>query len=121
MRLGIESNGKIEAGLLKLLQQQRWEQNVIQLKAYIRSVLLLNPQISIQERENLELMKMILMVEEGTAFSLPQSLSVIEEGIIGRALAKNAGHESKTAQLLGISERTFRRRDKRQYAQLSQQ
>lgn len=106
----IKSNGKIDAGLLKLLHQQRWEQNVIQLKAYIRSVLLLNQQESIQERENFEVMKMILMVEEGSEFSLQRSLSVIEEGIIGRALAKNAGHESKTARLLGISDRSFHRK-----------
>ncbi|MCX6132618.1 MAG: sigma 54-interacting transcriptional regulator [Ignavibacteriales bacterium] len=110
VRLGIKSDGKLEAGVLKLLQKQRWEQNVIQLKAHIRSVLVVNPQTSIQERENLEVMKMILMIDEGTEFSLPQSLSVIEEAIIRRALAKNAGHEPKTAQSLGISERSFRRK-----------
>jgi DNA-binding NtrC family response regulator len=106
----IKSGGRIEAGLIRLLRRQRWEQNVIQLKVYIRNVLLLNHQGSIQERENLEVMKMILMAEEGSEFSLQRSLSVIEQGIIERALAKNAGHESKTAQLLGISVRSLRRK-----------
>lgn len=106
----IKSNGKVQAGLLRLLQQQRWEHNVIQLKAYIRSILQLNHQESIQEEEKIEVMKMILMIDEGSEFSLRQSLSIIEEGIIQRALMKNAGHQTKAAQLLGISDRAFRRK-----------
>ncbi len=106
----IKSSGKIDAALIRLLQHQRWEQNVIQLKAYVRSILLPSLQESIQEQEKIELMKMMLMIEEGSEFSLRESLSVIEEGIIQRALAKNAGHQTRAAQLLGISDRAFRRR-----------
>jgi DNA-binding NtrC family response regulator len=105
----IKSGGKIQSGLLRLLRQQRWEHNVVQLKAYIRSLMLRNHRDSIQEREKIELMKMMLTIEEGNEFSLRQSLSVIEEGIIQRALLKNAGHQAKAAQLLGISDRAFRR------------
>lgn len=106
----IESSGKINARLIRLMQHQRWEQNVIQLKAYVCSILLPSLQESIQEREKIEVMKMILMIEEGSEFSLRQSLSIIEEGIIQRALTKNGGHQSKAAQLLGINDRAFRRR-----------
>ena len=105
----IKRGGKIEPGLLRLLKRQRWEQNIMQLKAYVRSLLLLTNRNSIQEREKIELMKMIMLIEEEGEFSLRQSLSVIEQGIIQRALSKQAGHQTKSAQLLGISDRAFRR------------
>jgi DNA-binding NtrC family response regulator len=109
VRHGIKVKGKIETRLLRLLQQQRWVQNVIQLKAYIRSILMLNYQESILETEKIEVLKMLLMIEEGSEFSLREVLSTIEEGIIQRALTKNAGHRTKAAQLLGINDRVYRR------------
>jgi DNA-binding NtrC family response regulator len=68
-----------------------------------------NHRDSLQEREKIELMKMIMMIEEGSEFSLRHSLSIIEQAIIQRALTKNSAHQSHAAQLLGISDRTFRR------------
>jgi DNA-binding NtrC family response regulator len=106
----IKSGGRIEPGLLSLLRQQRWEQNILELKAYVRSLLLRSPRDSIHERETIELMKMMMMIEEGSEFSLRQSLSIIEDGMIKQARAKNAGHRTKAAQLLGINDRAFRRK-----------
>ncbi len=106
----IKTGGRIEAGLLGLLRQQRWEQNVVQLKAYIRSLLLPTHQDSIREREKIELMKMFSMIEEGSEFSLHQSLGLIQGYIIDRALHKCNGNKSQTAALLGLSDRSIRRR-----------
>jgi DNA-binding NtrC family response regulator len=106
----LKRKGRIEAGLLGLLRRQQWNDNVLELKAYIRNVLVVAHQGSMQEEENLEVMKMILMAEEGGEFSLRQCLSVIQEGIINRSLTKNSGRASKAAQLLGISERSFNRK-----------
>jgi DNA-binding NtrC family response regulator len=106
----VGSKGRIDAGLLKSLQQQRWNENVAQLKAYARNILTLSPQLFSQEQELLEVTKAILMVEEGTEVSLERSLSTIEQAIIHRALARTAGQESTTARLLGISNRSFRRK-----------
>ena len=105
----ITTKGKIEAGLLELLKQQRWEQNVLQLKAYIRSFLPPNHPDSIQEPEKIELMKMILMIEERSEFSLHQSISLIQQFIIDRALEKCNGRQSQAAALLGLSDRSVRR------------
>jgi DNA-binding NtrC family response regulator len=106
----LKRKGRIETGLLGLLRRQQWKGNVLELKAYIRNVLLVNHRGCVQEMENFEVMKMILMAEEGSDFSLRQYLSVIEEGIINRALTRNSGSLSKTAHLLGMSERSFNRR-----------
>jgi DNA-binding NtrC family response regulator len=95
---------------MRLLRRQRWEDNILDLKAYIRNALLITQQGLIQERENLQVMKMIMLAEDGDPFSLQQSLSVIENEIISRALAANLGHASKTARLLAVSERSFNRR-----------
>jgi DNA-binding NtrC family response regulator len=106
----VTRNGEIEVGLLKLLKQQRWEQNVVQLKAYIRSLLLPNHPDSIQEGETIELMKMTFMIEEGNEFSLHQSLGLIQRYMIDRALKKCNGRQSQAAAMLGLSDRSVRRR-----------
>jgi DNA-binding NtrC family response regulator len=105
----IKNGRRIEPGLLRLLQQQRWEQNVVQLKAYVRSLLLPNHPDSMEEREKIELMKMILMIEEGSEFSLHESLGLIQGCIIDRALEKCGGKQSQAAALLGLSDRSVRR------------
>ncbi len=105
----IIKNGKIEAGLLELLKQQRWDQNVLQLKAYIRSLLLPNHPDSIQEPEKIELMKMMLMIEEGSEFSLHESFGLIQKCIIDRALQKCGGNRTSAAAMLGLTKRSVLR------------
>ena len=105
----ITTKGKIEAGLLELLKQQRWDQNVLQLKAYIRSLLLPNHPDLVYEREKIELMKMVVMIEEGNEFSLHQSLAQIQRCIIDRALHKCGGNRTAAAAMLGLTKRSVRR------------
>jgi DNA-binding NtrC family response regulator len=104
------SDGKIRSDLLTVMKQQRWERNIAQLKAYIHSLLPPDPLVSIGELDKIELVNMISMIEEGDEFSLQQSLEVIEEAIVNRALTKSAGHKTKAGQLLGINDRAFRRK-----------
>jgi DNA-binding NtrC family response regulator len=101
--------GKLNANLEGLLLRHQWKENVTELKAYLKCLLPTTFLQALDEQEKIELMKMMLMIEEGNEFSLRQSLSVIEEGIIQRALKTNAGHQTKAAQLLGISDRALRR------------
>jgi len=53
---------------------------------------------------------MISVLEEGSEFSLPESLSRIESGIIARSLTKYNGNQTKSAQSLGITDRNIRRK-----------
>ena len=108
--LGLTKGGKLEPGLKNLLLKQSWPENVLGLKAYLRSLVVGSYREAWVHQERVELMKMNLMIEEGSEFSLRQSLLIIEEGIIQRALAKNAGHRTRAAQLLGITDRAYRRK-----------
>ena len=108
--LGLTKGGKLEPGLKNLLLKQSWPENVLGLKAYLRSLVVGNYREAWADQERVELMKMNLMIEEGSEFSLRQSLLIIEEGIIQQALAKNAGHRTRAAQLLGITDRAYRRK-----------
>jgi len=108
--LGVTKGGKLEPGLKNLLLKQSWPENVLGLKAYLRSLVVGNYREVWADQERVELMKMNLMIEEGSEFSLRQSLLIIEEGIIQQALEKNAGHRTRAAQLLGITDRAYRRK-----------
>jgi DNA-binding NtrC family response regulator len=107
---GLTSEGTIDPALTAFLIRQKWPGNVTELKAYLRSLIISNYEDALQDREKIEVTKMVMMVEEGKEFSLWQSLSVIEQEIIHRALSKYEGHQTKAAQMLGITGRSIRRR-----------
>jgi DNA-binding NtrC family response regulator len=108
---GLTNAGTLHPKLSEFLVKQKWPENVTELKAYIRSLIIPGYEGVIQEREKIEVMKMITMLEDGHEFSLRHSISVIENGIIQRALEKFDGHQLRAAQLLGLTERTIRRRN----------
>ena len=110
---GFDENGKIDSPLAVLIQNQLWEDNARDLKAYVRNLMVLTPEEELRQYEKLELLKMISMVDEGDEFSIPASISKIEDGIIGRALVKHTGHMMNVAQHLGLSDRAVRRRIRR--------
>lgn len=107
---GLTSTGTLDPKLAEFLIKQNWPENVTELKAYIRSLIIPGYEGAIQEREKIEVMKMITMLEDGHEFSLRRSIDVIENGIIERALKKFDGHQVRAARLVGVSERTIRRR-----------
>jgi len=59
---------------INLLQQHRWTENIRELKAFIRGQILLDTQSEIICTEKIEIMKMLNMLEEGSEFSLPNTL-----------------------------------------------
>lgn len=107
---GLTNDGTVGLSLTAFLMRHKWPENVTELKAYLRSLIVPNYESPLQEREKIEVTKMVMMVEEGKEFSLWQSLTVIEQKIIHRALGKYRGHRTKAAQMLGITERSVRRR-----------
>jgi two-component system response regulator HydG len=107
---GLTNAGTLDPKLAEFLVKQKWPENVTELKAYIRSLIVPSYEGAIQEREKIEVMKMITMLEDGHEFSLRHSINVIENGIIQRALKKFGGHQVRAAQLLGLTERTIRRK-----------
>lgn len=107
---GLTNAGTLDPKLAEFLVKQKWPENVTELKAYIRSLIVPSYEGAIQEREKIEVMKMITMLEDGHEFSLRRSINVIENEIIQRALEKFGGHQVRAAQLLGLTERTIRRK-----------
>jgi DNA-binding NtrC family response regulator len=107
---GLGRSGRVDPALLKTLLSHRWTGNVLELKAYLRSLLVHSYDDLLLDAERLELSKMLLLLEEGHEFSLRGSLLTIERGIIGRALERYGDRISTTAQMLGLSDRAIRRR-----------
>jgi len=108
---GLTNAGAVERSFATFLMGQKWTENVTELKAFLRSLIIPHYTWALQEREKIEVMKMITMLEDGSEFSLHRSIAVIENGIIQRALEKCEGHQVRAAQLLGLTERTIRRRN----------
>lgn len=96
-------------GLEQFLRRQIWEDNVRDLVAYIRSLIVFAFEEEIIQREKLELMKMLTLLEQGNEFSLEQSMAAIRRSIIERAVGQQRGHQGRTAELLGLSDREIRR------------
>jgi hypothetical protein len=87
---------------------QRWGENVLQLKAFVASLASPSFESLFSQHERIEIAKIALMIEEGKEFSLKQSLARIEACVVSRALAKFSGCQSRTAQLLGTTDRSIR-------------
>jgi len=111
---GIDRDGIIDADLLELLQNHRWNENVRDLLAFIHTLIILPFRGEIIEQERLELSKMARMVEAGEEFSLPSGLACVRRRLVDRAVQKSHRHNTRVARLLGISERALGRiRDSR--------
>ncbi|MDP2884824.1 MAG: sigma 54-interacting transcriptional regulator [Ignavibacteria bacterium] len=107
---GLTREGKLDLNLKMVSLSQRWPDNITGLKAFLRTLIAGAYRETLREREKIELMKIILMIEEGNEFSLHQSLGLIQRYIIDRALEKCKGKQSQAAAMLGISDRSVRRR-----------
>jgi len=107
---GIDRNGSMDSDLLDLLKSQHWEENIRELQAFLRTLVLLPFKEELLEREKLELAMMMMMIEAGQEFSLPSRLARAERSLVERAVKKLNRHKVKVAQLLGISHRAFTRK-----------
>jgi DNA-binding NtrC family response regulator len=107
--LGRSRDGKLEPALTKLLLKQPWPENVLGLKAYVRSLVVGNYRDALDESERREVMKMIMLIEEGHEFSLHDAIALIQQSITSQACTRCDGKQSKAAVMLGVSDRTVRR------------
>jgi DNA-binding NtrC family response regulator len=99
-----------DPSLVDALRQHQWRGNVLELKAFLRSIVVRSHEEALREFEKQQLEKMIMLLEEGGTFSLQRSLGLIADGILERALSKTGGNYTKAARLLGLTESTVRRR-----------
>jgi DNA-binding NtrC family response regulator len=105
----VNSRGELKSDLRALLQKQRWDGNVSELQAYMRTLMPLSFQQALVNKETIALSRLLLSIEEGNDASLHESLSHIQRSLIARALRRFDGDKTKTAMMLGISDRTVRR------------
>lgn len=94
------------------LKEHRWSDNVRELKAFVRGQFILNFELEANNTEKIELMKMLNMLEEGSAYSLPKWLNKLEHTVITRAMADIGSPKARLAHLLGMTERNLRRKSK---------
>ena len=98
----------LDHSFVKLLQRNRWNENILELKSFVSTLKVLPDEIAIQQKDRMELAKMNLMIEEGKEFVLKDSVSRIEKTMILQALKKYADCQAKAAQSLGMTDRAIR-------------
>jgi len=98
----------LDHSFVKLLQRNRWNENILELKSFVSTLKVLPDEIAIQQKDRMELAKMNLMIEEGKEFVLKDSVSRIEKTMILQALKKYADSQAKAAQSLGMTDRAIR-------------
>jgi DNA-binding NtrC family response regulator len=107
---GLDEQGDIEEDLQKFLLQQSWKENIRDLIAFLRSIVTLPYEEEYRYTERGELSKTISILEGGSEFSLPESLTRIESAIINRSLELYNGNQTKCSQILGMTSRDIRRK-----------
>ena len=100
----IQRRKQMDRNFIDLLQRRRWKENVLELKSYIKTFELPPDEVTIQQKDRIELAKMSLMIDEGKGFSLKTSVLRIEGEVAKRALKKYDGCQTETAQALGMSD-----------------
>jgi two-component system response regulator HydG len=105
----IQRRKQIDHNFIKLLQRNRWNENILELKSFIKTFDMPPDEIAIQQKDRIELAKMNLMIDEGKEFMLKEALSKIERECVITALKKYDNCQVKAAQALGITDRTIRR------------
>jgi len=104
----IQRRKQMDHNFIKLLQRNRWNENILELKSFIKTFDMPPDEIAIQQKDRIELAKMNLMIEEGKEFSLKDSVSRIEKTMVRQALKKHADCQAKTAQSIGLTDRAVR-------------
>jgi DNA-binding NtrC family response regulator len=104
----IERYRKMDRKFMEMLLKHNWEMNVLDLKAFIKSLQILPDEVAIQQKDRIELAKMNLMIEEGREFSLRGSISRIEKIMVQQVLKKHSDCQAKAAQSIGLTDRAIR-------------
>jgi len=104
----IQRREQIDQNFIKLLLRNRWTENILELKSFIKTFDLPSDEIAIQQKDRIELARMTLMIEEGIEFSLKESLSKIGKGMVIQTLQKYCDSQIKAAQALGLTDGAIR-------------
>ncbi len=104
----IKRRKQMDQNFIKLLLCNRWNENILELKSFIKTLQVPPDEVSIQQKDRIELAKINLMIDEGKEFSLKDSFTKLENLIINQVLDKNSGCRSKTAQSIGLTNRAIR-------------
>ncbi len=113
-----KANVEIDSSVTHILSQGQWIGNIRQLAAVVGKAVLIShgdklelPADFLDERQHL--VDAIDNIHSGKIFILDQSLDLIEKLLIQRALKQYMYNQSRTAQILGLSEANFRYRLKK--------
>jgi two-component system response regulator HydG len=105
----IHRNKNIDQKVVNLLIRHRWENNILDLKSFIKTLYVPPVEDLIQQKDRIEISKMNLMIEEGKEFSLKDALTRIEQVIVKQAMKKHEKCQVRAAQYLGMTDRSIRR------------
>ena len=104
----IQRRQQIDQNFIKLLQRNRWNENILELKSFVKTLQVIPDDVAIRQKDRIELAKMNLMIDEGKEFSLKKSLSGLEKDIVKRTSLKYNNVHSKTSKALGLTDRAVR-------------
>ncbi len=107
---GLTRRGSLDSSLKRILLKQRWLGNVTELRAYLNSLAVQPFKDAVEESEKIEIARILQMLDQGSEFSLSDSLAAIETSIIHRALDRCDGNQHRAALLLGLTDRSIRRK-----------
>jgi DNA-binding NtrC family response regulator len=98
----------LDNNFVKLLQRNRWDENILELKSFVKTLQVMPDDEAIRQKDRIQLAKMNLMIDEGKEFSLKKSLSGLEKDLAKRTSLKYNGVYAKTSKALGLTDRAVR-------------
>ena len=104
----IARRNPLDNNFVKLLQRNRWNENILELKSFVKTLQVMPDDVAIQQKDRIQLAKMNLMIDEGKEFSLKKSLSGLEKNLVKRTSLKYNNVYAKTSKALGLTDRAVR-------------
>ena len=98
----------LDNNFVKLLQSNRWNENILELKSFVKTLQVMPDDVAIRQKDRIQLAKMNLMIDEGKEFSLKKSLSGLEKDFVKRTSLKYNNVYAKTSKALGLTDRAVR-------------
>ncbi|MBX2991484.1 MAG: sigma 54-interacting transcriptional regulator [Bacteroidetes bacterium] len=106
---GVGSYGNPTKELRSLLLHHHWERNILELKAFIRRLIIEKPEDLLDESKQQAMTEAQIMIEGGRGFDVKAMVARIESLLVADAVRQNKGKKLTTSYLLGISRRSIHR------------
>ncbi len=106
---GVAKNGTPSKALLRILTQERWEENVAGLEAFIHCLAIRSPETIIKDHAYRRLRRAILNIDGSKPSSIKAHLSSIRTSLTKRAVTHEQGSQVRAARILGLTEFSVRR------------